>query len=624
MILPARLPYARSLRPFRRSVRTSSYRSFLPFPTANNQRPPGEFTQLMRDIETDKVFHANITQGMSKVTYTTSEDPDNETEVLLPVGNTVLDTLIEHHVPVTVIPLEKGLDTIGVFSIFLQVVFLAALVRMFVVQNRGSGGGNKGIFGFGNSLSKEVEPNAITTRFEDVAGVEAAKHDLQEVVDFLKNPDRYSAVGAKVPKGVLLVGLPGTGKTLLAKAVAGEAGVPFFECSASSFIEMFVGTGAARVRDLFEKAKGKAPCIVFIDEIDAIGKARGDGSSPSGSNDEREQTINQLLTMMDGFQENSGVIVLAATNRPDILDDALLRPGRFDRKVTVDLPDLRGREAILAIHTKNKPLDDSVHMESIARNTVGFSGADIANLANEAAIFAARDHAVKIHQRHWDDALEKITIGEKRPTAIVTENKRRLTAYHEAGHALLGLLVDDFDTIRKVTIVPRGQTGGVTYFQPTDERVDSGLVSRNYLENQIIVCLGGRIAEEIVFGTMQATSGAQGDFQNVMEIAYHMVAMYGFNETLGPISWANAPIDVSLDIAAEIKFIVERCYEIAHNMMQEQEFYLHRIAEALLEKETLDEEDLRNLTYGMTTQLKKDDYYKGLTSDVRVQPEEDV
>lgn len=563
----------------------------------------GNYTDLLKDIQENQVVQANVAQNMNKLQYVKKGDNGQEIEVILPRGNDILETLLEHNVPVNVQSADgKNVDYLGLFSIFFQIVFLVALARTFMSRTGGGDGGSRGVFGFGNAIIKEVDAEKMTTRFDDVAGVEGAKQDLQEVVDFLKNPERYVKLGAKVPRGVLLVGLPGTGKTLLAKAVAGEASVPFFECSASSFVEMFVGTGAARVRDLFNKAKQKAPCIVFIDEIDAIGKTRSAGGM-SNSNDEREQTINQLLTAMDGFADNSGVIVLAASNRPEILDEALLRPGRFDRKVHVDLPDLHGRQAILKIHTNGKPLDEDVKLESIARVTVGFSGADLANLSNEAAIYAARDSAETIKKIHWDRALEKITIGEEKPTALITEKKRRITAYHEAGHALLGLLVDDFDEVRKVTIVPRGRTGGVTYFQPSDERVDSGLVSRQYLENQIIVSLGGRVAEEMIFGTMHATTGAEGDFQHVMDVAYNMVASYGFNETMGPIGWSEGPIDVSADIAAEMKTIVEHCYHIAHDRLEQNEFYLHRIAEALLERETLEQEDIRNLTYGLSLTL---------------------
>lgn len=562
----------------------------------------GTYTGFMRDIETDMIAEATLNQNASKIRYVKKDGDGAEEVVVLPRGNDVLDALIEHNVPITVEANERPFDPLGTTALFLQIVFLAVIARMAIKQVSGDGG-SRGIFRFGDAVSKEVAQENAPTRFADVAGVDGAKQDLKEVVDFLKSPERYAVVGARIPKGVLLVGPPGTGKTLLAKAVAGEAGVPFFECSASSFIEMFVGTGAARVRDLFQKAKAKAPCIVFIDEIDAIGKSRGSGGGVSGGNDEREQTINQLLTMMDGFQDNSGVIVLAASNRPDILDEALLRPGRFDRKVMVELPDLKGRTSILQIHTSNKPLAPDVDLKGLARVTTGFSGADLANLANEAAIYAARDEDTTLRQVHWDRALEKVTIGEERPTNLVTETKRRVTAYHEAGHALLGLLMDDFDRIRKVTIVPRGQTGGVTYFQPDDERVDSNLVSRKYLENQIIVSLGGRIAEEIVFGTMHATTGAQGDFQNVMEIAYHMVASYGFSETLGPIDWANCPADVSGDIASEMKMIVDHCYRTAHDLLLEQEFYLHRIAEALLEKETLIESDVLTLTHGIAVDI---------------------
>lgn len=566
--------------------------------------PAGTLTELLQNIRLDQIDHANLTQDLRKITYTTKGSHDTTFSSLLPNGNTVLNSLMEHQVPVTIVHQEiKPIDPLSLLGIAVQIAFFVTLARTLLMSSRG-----QDIMGMKSSVIREVEPSSVTTRFSDVAGADGAKQDLYEVVDFLKNPARYTALGAKVPKGILLVGLPGTGKTLLAKAVAGEAGVPFFECSASSFVELFVGTGAARVRDLFKKAAKKAPCIVFIDEIDAIGKARS-GSAVS-TNDEREQTINQLLTAMDGFSDHSGVIVLAATNRPDVLDDALTRPGRFDRRVLIDLPDLRGRQAILALHTADKPLAPSVNLELLAKITSGFSGADLANLANEAAMYAARAGAKLIEQSHWDSALEKATVGEERPTTIVTPQKRRITAYHEAGHALLGLMVDEFDHLRKVTIVPRGSTGGVTYFQPSDDRLDMNLVSRNYLENQIIVSLGGRVAEEVVFGSVGATTGAQADFVRVTEIAYAMVSLYGFNETLGPMNWECAPVDVSQDVSAEMRFVVERCYQIAHNMILEQEFYLHRIAEALMEKETLGTEDLRKLTYGMCAKIKKDNYWK--------------
>jgi len=344
-------------------------------------------------------------------------------------------------------------------------------------------------------------------------GVDGAKLELMEVVDFLKNPDKYTKLGAKIPKGCLLVGPPGTGKTLIAKAVAGEAGVPFFSCAASEFVELFVGVGASRVRDLFEKAKAKAPCIVFIDEIDAVGRQRGAGMG--GGNDEREQTINQLLTEMDGFDGNTGVIVLAATNRPDVLDSALLRPGRFDRQVTVDRPDVQGRVKILGVHSRGKTLASDVDFEKIARRTPGFTGADLQNLMNEAAIMAARRDLKEISKEEVADALERIIAGPEKKGAVMSEQKKKLVAYHEAGHALVGALMPEYDPVAKISIVPRGAAGGLTFFAPSEERLESGLYSRSYLENQMCVALGGRIAEELIFGPENVTTGASNDFQQV-------------------------------------------------------------------------------------------------------------
>jgi cell division protease FtsH len=491
---------------------------------------------------------------------------------------------------------------------------LFLLFRRSGSEGGGAGGGMGGMGGggpmdFGKSKSKFAEIPETGVTFADVAGADGAKLELQELVDFLKNPDKYTKLGAKIPKGALLVGPPGTGKTLLAKAVAGEAGTPFFSCAASEFVELFVGVGASRVRDLFEKAKAKAPCIVFIDEIDAVGRQRGAGMG--GGNDEREQTINQLLTEMDGFEGNTGVIVLAATNRPDVLDSALLRPGRFDRQVTVDRPDVQGRIAILKVHARGKTTSKDVDFERIARRTPGFTGADLANLMNEAAILAARRGLKEISKDEVADALERIVAGPEKKSAVVSEPKRRLVAYHEAGHALVGALLPEYDPVAKISIVPRGAAGGLTFFAPSEERLESGLYSRSYLENQMAVALGGRVAEELIFGPEDVTTGASGDFQQVSRVARMMVAQMGFSEKLGQVAWSSGggsqflgssvaqPPDCSGATAdlidSEVKDIVERAYRRAKDLVSENIAVLHACAALLLEKESIDGEELQAL-----------------------------
>lgn len=483
-----------------------------------------------------------------------------------------------------------GLQVLG------QIAFVGLVISMFMSARGGGsgmGGVGGGFLGMTSARGKLFESNEIETRFSDVAGAENAKRDLEEVVDFLKNPDKYSKVGARIPKGVLLSGPPGCGKTLLARSVAGEAGVPFFSTTGSSMVELFVGVAAARIRDMFKKAKEKSPCIIFIDEIDAIGKARS-MSIAGGGSEERDQALNQLLTEMDGFDVNHGVIVIAATNRPDILDEALLRPGRFDRCVGVEMPDLRGREGILKVHTAGLPLGDGVNLNKLARNTVGFTGADLMNLCNEAAIYAARVSSDQVNTDHFDMALEKAMLGEEKRSLLVSESKRRVVAYHEAGHALLGIVVGDFDAVRKVSIIPRGAAGGVTYFEPSEDRLDGSLVTRTYLENKLVVALGGRVAEEIVFGYDQVTTGAAGDFQTVQHLATEMVRRYGFNVDIGPMLIEEGTFGDEVD--SEVRAIVDRAYGRAQDLLQQHEFYLHRIAEALLEKETLNEDDLRKIT----------------------------
>jgi cell division protease FtsH len=465
-------------------------------------------------------------------------------------------------------------------------------------------------FNVGKSRSKiQMEPDTGVT-FDDVAGQDGAKQELAEVVDFLKEPTKYTALGAKIPKGCVMEGPPGTGKTLLARAVAGEAGVPFVSASGSEFVEMFVGVGASRVRDLFEQAKQNAPCIVFIDEIDAIGGARAGGGT-SGGNDEREQTLNQILTEMDGFEGNTGVIVLAATNRADTLDSALIRPGRFDRRVPVELPDVNGRLDILKVHVRGKPMAEDVDFSIVAKRTTGFSGASLANLMNEAAIVAARNGKSEIGYNEIDYAIDRATVGMQKTTGTTFPARQRLVAYHEAGHAVAGLLSPDYDMVTKVTIIPRTNgAGGFTLFTPTEERMESGMYSKKYLCSQLEVALGGRVAEEIIFGKEEVTTGASNDLQQVRNIARRMVTQWGFaNENMGeaPVAWeepesrgqlmsartASAATERQID--QEVKKLVSEAYRNCYQMLTENRALLDALTEKLIEEETVDFKQLQEL-----------------------------
>jgi cell division protease FtsH len=450
--------------------------------------------------------------------------------------------------------------------------------------------------------------------FDDVAGIAEAKEELQEVVTFLKQPERFTAVGAKIPKGVLLVGPPGTGKTLLAKAIAGEAGVPFFSISGSEFVEMFVGVGASRVRDLFKKAKENAPCIIFIDEIDAVGRQRGAGIG--GGNDEREQTLNQMLTEMDGFEGNTGIIIIAATNRPDVLDSALLRPGRFDRQVQVDPPDVAGRIEILNVHARNKKLGEGVSLEAIARRTPGFSGADLANLLNEAAIMTARRRKDAITNLEIDDAVDRVVAGME-GTPLVDGKSKRLIAYHEVGHAIVATLIPAHDPLQKVTLIPRGQAAGLTWFTPSE---DQSLISRTQLRARISGALGGRAAEEIVFGDAEVTTGAGGDLQQVTSMARQMVTRFGMSK-LGPLSLESQSGEVFLggnwgarseysdEVAAqidqEVRVIVNKCHEEALQLMRDNRTVIDRLVDILIEKETIDGDEFRQIVAEYTVVPEK-------------------
>jgi cell division protease FtsH len=471
------------------------------------------------------------------------------------------------------------------------------------------GGGGRGALSFGKSRARLLGEDQVKITFNDVAGVDEAKDDVAELVEFLRDPGKFQKLGGKIPRGVLMVGPPGTGKTLLAKAIAGEAKVPFFTISGSDFVEMFVGVGASRVRDMFEQAKKHAPCIIFIDEIDAVGRHRGAGLG--GGHDEREQTLNQLLVEMDGFEGNEGVIVIAATNRPDVLDPALLRPGRFDRQVVVPLPDMRGREQILKVHMRKVPIADDVNPRIIARGTPGFSGADLANLVNEAALFAARANKRLVSMEEFEKAKDKIMMGAERKSMVMSEDEKKLTAYHEAGHAIVGLSVPSHDPVYKVTIIPRGRALGVTMFLPEEDRYS---YSKERLESQIASLFGGRIAEELIFGHEHVTTGASNDIQRATEIARNMVTRWGLSEKLGPLTYSEEEGEVFLGhsvtqhknvsdetahiIDEEIRSIVDRNFERARSILTENLDKLHLMAETLIKYETIDKDQIDDIMAG--------------------------
>jgi cell division protease FtsH len=561
-----------------------------------------DFVEAVQSNEISRVL-ISPDRGTAQVV----ENDGQRAVVNLAPDKDLLKILTDHNVDIAVQPnREPAAWQQAVGSLLFPLILLGGL---FFLLRRAQGGGGNPAMNFGKSKARvQMEPQTQVT-FGDVAGIEGAKLELTEVVDFLKNPDRFTAVGAKIPKGVLLVGPPGTGKTLLAKAVAGEAGVPFFSISGSEFVEMFVGVGASRVRDLFEQAKKSAPCIVFIDEIDAVGRQRGAGLG--GGNDEREQTLNQLLTEMDGFEGNTGIIIVAATNRPDVLDSALMRPGRFDRQVVVDRPDYQGRLQILKVHARGKTLAADVDLDKVARRTPGFTGADLANLLNEAAILAARRQLTEIAMDEVNDAIERVMAGPEKKDRVMSEKRKRLVAYHESGHALVGALMPDYDPVQKISIIPRGQAGGLTFFTPSEERMESGLYSRSYLQNQMAVALGGRVAEEIVYGEDEVTTGASNDLQQVARVARQMVTRFGMSDRLGPVALGRsqggmflgrdiaAERDFSEDTAAaideEVSQLVEEAYRRATEVLVANRPVLDELAEILVEKETVDAEELQEL-----------------------------
>jgi len=569
------------------------------------------YSQFKEEVLSDRV--AKVVYKGDQMTITGERLDGSKFETSHPIfkKDEVVDNAIQDN---GIIAVYEKIEQPSILSQLLvgafPIILLLGIFFFFMRQMQGGISGKGGPMSFGKSKAKLMEGGKVKTTFKDVAGCEEAKQDVQELVDFLRDPTKFQKLGGKIPRGILMVGPPGTGKTLLARAVAGEAKVPFFTISGSDFVEMFVGVGASRVRDMFDQAKKQAPCIVFIDEIDAVGRHRGAGLG--GGHDEREQTLNQLLVEMDGFEANDGVIVIAATNRPDVLDPALLRPGRFDRQVVVDLPDIRGREAILKVHMRKVPLDADVDPMVLARGTPGFSGADLANLINEAALFAARYSEKKIDQNHLDLAKDKIMMGAERKSMILSEEQKRITAYHEAGHAIVGRLCPTHDPVYKVTIIPRGRALGVTMFLPEE---DTYMQSKEYLLGRITSLFGGRIAESIINGDQGITTGASNDIEVATGIATNMVTKWGFSEALGTIKFgedegspflgrtASAPTkhrseETSKLIDSEIKAIIDSCYERAENLLKTNLDKLNVMADALLKYETIDQPQIDDIMAG--------------------------
>jgi cell division protease FtsH len=580
------------------------------------------YGRFLEYLDADRVVSVDLYDG-GRTAIVEAVDPelDNRVQRLrvdLP-GNSpeVVSRLRQEKIRFDVHPVRNDGALWGLLgNLIFPILLIGGLFFLFRRSGNVPGGPGQAM-SFGKSRARFQMDAKTGVMFDDVAGIEEAKEELQEVVTFLKKPERFTAVGARIPKGVLLVGPPGTGKTLLAKAIAGEAGVPFFSISGSEFVEMFVGVGASRVRDLFKKAKENAPCIVFIDEIDAVGRQRGAGIG--GGNDEREQTLNQLLTEMDGFEGNTGIIIIAATNRPDVLDAALLRPGRFDRQVTVDVPDIKGRLEVLNVHARNKKIAPEVSLEAIARRTPGFSGADLANLLNEAAILTARRRKEAITMLEIDDAVDRVIAGME-GTPLVDSKSKRLIAYHEIGHAIIGTLVKDHDPVQKVTLVPRGQARGLTWFSPSEEQ---SLISRSQILARIMGALGGRAAEEVVFGDAEVTTGAGNDLQQVTSMARQMVTRFGMSD-LGPLSLEGQSSEVFLGrdlmvrseyseeiaarIDAQVRSIVEHCYDEARRLIRENRMVIDRLVDLLIDKETIDGEELRQIVAEYTDIPEKEQY----------------
>ena len=589
----------------------SVFNNFMPQRSASENISYSQFINQVKNsmvesvsIEADgKTIAGKYKSGSSFVTYGLN-DPK------------LVDDLLSNNVEILTEAPAKPSLLLQILIQWFPMLLLIGVWLFFMRQMQGGSGG-RGAMSFGKSKARMTTEEQNTVTFKDVAGVEEAKEEVEELVEFLRDPGKFQKLGGKIPKGVLMVGSPGTGKTLLAKAIAGEAKVPFFTISGSDFVEMFVGVGASRVRDMFGQAKKFAPCIIFIDEIDAVGRHRGAGLG--GGHDEREQTLNQLLVEMDGFEGHEGIIIIAATNRPDVLDPALLRPGRFDRQVVVPLPDIRGREQILKVHMRRVPISEDVSPLVLARGTPGFSGADLANLVNEAALFAARANKVHVHMEEFEKAKDKIMMGAERKTMVMSDDEKRLTAYHESGHAIVGRLVPEHDPVHKVTIIPRGRALGVTMFLPEDDRYSN---SRQRLESQICTLYGGRIAEQMIYGDDKVTTGASNDIERATELAKNMVTKWGLSKKMGPLSYSEDEGEVFLGrsvtnqkrmseetakhIDDEVRSIVDSAYSKASKILKDNIDKMHTMSEALMMYETIDKDQIDDIMSGIKPRPPKD------------------
>ncbi len=591
-------------------VLMSLFQSFSPTDNSGRQL---DYSSFVRDVAQDQIREVHID---GKVINGQKRDGEKFTTVMPMQDNQLINDLLNHNVRVVGDKPEEPSLLASIFISWFPMLLLIGVWIFFMRQMQGGGGG-KGAMSFGKSKARLMGEDQIKTTFADVAGCDEAKEEVKELVDYLRDPSRFQKLGGKIPKGILMVGQPGTGKTLLAKAIAGEAKVPFFSISGSDFVEMFVGVGASRVRDMFDQAKKAAPCIIFIDEIDAVGRQRGAGLG--GGHDEREQTLNQMLVEMDGFEGHEAIIVIAATNRPDVLDPALLRPGRFDRQVVVGLPDVRGREQILKVHMRKVPLGDDVDASLIARGTPGFSGADLANLVNEAALFAARGNKRLVSMGEFERAKDKIMMGAERKSMVMSESEKEMTAYHEAGHAIIGRLVPEHDPVYKVSIIPRGRALGVTMYLPEQDRWSH---SKQYLESMISSLYGGRLAEEIIYGSERVTTGASNDIERATELARKMVTQWGMSERLGPMLYAEEDGEVFLGrsmakakhmsddtariIDTEIKQIINRNYDRSKQLLMENMDVLHAMKDALMKYETIDAHQIDDLMLRREVRLPAD------------------
>ncbi len=568
------------------------------------------YSEFIAQVESDQVLSVEFQNDNYTITGKTVNGKSFETVKPPFLQDDLSEVLKDHRVSVIGEKPEQQSILKQLLIASFPILIILAVFIFFMRQMQGGISGKSGPMSFGRSKAKMLEGGKVKTNFSDVAGIEEAKEEVQEIVDFLKDPSKFQKLGGKIPTGILMVGSPGTGKTLLSRAIAGEAQVPFFTISGSDFVEMFVGVGASRVRDMFEQAKRQAPCIVFIDEIDAVGRHRGAGLG--GGHDEREQTLNQLLVEMDGFEQNEGIIIIAATNRPDVLDPALLRPGRFDRQVVVPLPDIRGREQILKVHMKKVPIGEDVDPSVIARGTPGFSGADLANLVNEAALVAARSGKKLVGMEQMDFAKDKVMMGTERRSLVMSEEDKLKTAYHEAGHAIVGRLLEEHDPVYKVTIIPRGRALGITVFLPEEDKYSH---SRQYVLDRICGLYGGRIAEELIYGEKGITTGASNDIERATELARNMVTKWGLSQELGPMRYGDetdepflgrsvgsAKQGISDETASkidkEVKLIISTCYENATNLLKENLENLHLMAKSLVEYETLDSEQIDDIMAG--------------------------